>query len=144
MSDLTGLNSRVMMTFPFAVSPIELEDFRIDQSLIVSSPELTKTDFSLRGKKYDSLIYNDRTITINFMATSPSISLFTIWQNLMFLQKTSLNSGILFVTIYNLGKRFVYTTCALRNNQQIPNIQATLGEVEIILSCDTNAQVITL
>ena len=97
-----------------------------------------------RGKKYDSLIYNDRTITINFMATSPSISLFTRWQNLMFLQETSLNSGILSVTIYNLGKSFVFTTCALRNNQQIPNIQATLGEVEIIISCDTNAQVITL
>lgn len=143
MTDLTGANSKILMTFPFAISPIELQDFRVEQAVVVSSPDLTVSTFNLGGQKKDSKVFNEKLITINFLATSPSIDLFIRWDNEMDLQERALNNGIFSVSIFNIGKKFVYSQCSLKN-LGMSTIQSTLGEVEIIMSCHPSRKVITL
>lgn len=144
MSDLTGSNSKILMTFPFAISPVELQDFRMDGALAFSSQDLITTVFSLEGNKRDALIFNEKTITINFLATSPSIELFTRWLNEMNIQKSALNTGILEVIIFNLSKKYIFRQCALKSNKQIPDIQQQLGEVEIVMNCHPNITVMNI
>lgn len=144
MSDLTGANSKIMMTFPFTTSPIELQGFTVDRAVIVDSPDLVTASFDLVGKKYDAMVFNEKTITINFVATSPSIEFFTRWRNMMRIQTSSLNTGVLEINIFNIGKKYIYTQCALKNNKEISDIQSSLGDVEIILNCHPDALVITL
>lgn len=144
MSDLTGANSKILMTFPFTVSPVELEDFTVDESLIATPGDLTNTVFDLEGKPHYSLLYNEQRLVINFLATSPSVDFFIRWQNEMFLQKRSLGKGILTASIFNKGKKYVFTDCALKNNPGMPAVQLTLGNVTVTMVCNPVTKVVTL
>lgn len=144
LCDLTGANSTVTISLPFMPNPVELEGFRIDGSITASAPNFTNSVFTLDGKKLDSLTYEEMTLSINLMPTSKSIDLFVQWRNMMYLSKSSLNTGILSITINSLGKRYIYKNCALRSNPSMPALAAQLDAVEIVLSCHPLPDVIEL
>lgn len=144
MTDLTGSNSSVNMIFPFTLSPIELSDFTLEESIVTNAGDLSQTTFSLDGKPHYALTYNDYTITINFLATSPSIDLFVRWENEMFLQKMALGSGILSVSIFNKGKKYIFSDCVLRNCSDMPAVQNVLGNVTVTLACNPHCKIMDL
>lgn len=144
MTDLTGSNSSVNMIFPFATSPLELEDFSMEESIITNVGDFSRTTFDLSGVPHYALVYNEYTVTINFLATSPSIDFFVRWKNEMFLQKMALGTGILSVTIFNKAKKYVFSDCVLKNCSDMPALQNVLGNVTITLSCNPLCQIMDL
>lgn len=143
MTDLTGSNSIITMLFPFTNSSVRLQDFTADESILSSAPDLTTGLFSLEGNLYNSKVYREKTITIKFLPTSPSLDYFYYWDEQMDLLKSSLGTGILDITSFNLGKRFIFINCCLANYNE-PSIQETLGTVTVTMRCKPKSQKITL
>lgn len=144
MTDLTGSNSIITMVFPFSVSPIELKEFTLEEAVVTNVGDLSQTTFDLNGTPHYALTYNDYTITINFLATSPSLDFFIRWKNEMYLQKMALGTGVLSVSIFNKAKKYVFSDCVLRTCGDMPAIQNILGNVTVTLACNPLCQIMDL
>lgn len=144
MTDLTGANSSVSMIFPFSTTPIELQDFSIEEAVVTSVGDLSQTNFDLQGKPHYALVFNEYTIDINFLASSPSIDFFIRWKNAMYLQKMALGSGILSVTIFPRGQRYTFYDCVLKRCGDMPALQNVLGNVSVTLACNPRCSIINL